>query len=749
MHRLRSCALIVIALFVFVGPASAEQQPQESADAAKRVRATRVPNGSITVDGTLDEPVWQQGEPADQFVQMQPVEGNPASETHRSEVRFLYDDENLYVGATFYEDEPDKLVTNDLKRDFPGARDGDLYVLILDTFHDRLNAYNFQTNPGCALRDSQSYDDGRSVNANWDTVWFCRSSVGEKAWYVEKAIPFKQLRFPQQDEQTWGVNVFRLIRHTNEQTVWNQIPRQFNQFKTSYAGVLEGITGVRPGRNIRIKPFATSQVRSTNRITSGDADAGLDVKIGLGTNLVLDGTYRTDFSQVEADTQQVNLTRFSLFFPEKREFFLENQGAFQIGPPTGFGGRNVNFVPFFSRTIGLSDEGTPIPVVGGLRLTGKVGRNSLALLNMQVDRESRPDGQPSLAAANYSVLRYSREFLSNSSVSVFYLDKERGSTFNRLGGADLKLYPMRTMNIDALFMRSAKTGSEQGNAWRAGFQFDPGRTVYTLNYTSLGETFRDDLGFIPRQGVDIVSGSLLHRFRPSALAPRIREIRAELPYTRFTRDAPNPLTGNPIGLETETIAPIVTAEFSDSTNVSFQTTRNVEALTNPFRPQGIPAGQNIPVGKYEFYGSEVQYDPTNSRVVAPTGGFRFGEFYNGDRIGYTAGVRVRASEKLATTVSFSRDMIDLPGGVSFHTDLASLRVDASFSTRMFLNVYVQYNSVTRQWLSNIRFDFIHHPLSDIFIVYNDTRYQNGLEPVRGGQVPSRALVLKVTHLLSF
>jgi hypothetical protein len=723
-------------------------QDANQPDATKHVRAVRIPNGQITVDGTLDEAAWLTAEPAKDFVQMQPREGAPATAAHQSEVRFLYDDQNLYVGSTFYEDEIGALVTNDLRRDFQGARDGDLYVLLLDTFRDRLNGYNFQTNPGCALRDSQSYDDGRTVNANWDTVWVCRSSASGTAWYVEKAIPFKELRFPRQDDQVWGLNLFRLIRHTNEQTIWNPTPRQFNQFKTSYAGVLDGISGVRPGRSIRIKPFATSQTRHSGGVNDSAADGGLDVKFGIGTNLVLDGTWRTDFSQVEADAQQVNLTRFSLFFPEKREFFLENQGAFQIGPPTGFGGRNANFVPFFSRTIGLSGNGSPIPVVGGLRLTGKVGRNSVALLNMRVDREERPGGLPQLPSATYSVARYAREFLNNSSAGVFFLDKERGEASNRLGGVDLKLYPMRTLSIDGLFMRSEETGTGQGSAWRAGLQFDPGRTFYAINYTSLGDSFRNELGFIPRQGVDILTANLMHRFRPQALTPRIREIRAELPYSRFTRHARSPLTGRSIGVETELMEPVVTAEFSDSSRASLQVTRDVEALSNPFRPQGIPAGRSIPAGRHEFYTSEVSYDSTNARRVAPTVSYRFGEFYNADRTGYTAGVRVRASEKLATTFSVNRDSIALPGGVSFDTDLVSLRVDASFSTRMFLNAFIQYNSVTRQWLSNIRYDFIHHPLSNIYIVYNDTRFQSVLQPT-AGQIPSRALILKVTHLLSF
>ena len=703
--------------------------------ATKRVAAVRIPNGKILLDGKLDEPEWQQAQPAAQFVQMQPREGAPATDPHQSEVRFLYDDDNLYIGATFHEDEMKKVLTNDLHRDFSGARDGDLYVLILDTFHDRLNAYNFQTNPGCALRDSQSYDDGRNVNANWDTVWTCRSSMGATAWYVEEAVPFKQLRFPQQDDQIWGVNMFRLIRHTNEQTTWNPIPRQFNQFKTSYAGVLEGISGVHPGRNIRIKPFVTGQTRSSRGAYDNKGDGGLDVKVGLGTNLVLDGTWRTDFSQVEADAQQVNLTRFSLFFPEKREFFLENQGAFQIGPPTGFNS-NPNFVPFFSRTIGLSEAGTPIPVVGGLRVTGKVGRNTLAALNMKDD------------VANYTVARFGREFLSNSQAGLFILDKERTAGANRLVGTDLRFNPTRTLNVDGLFMRSEKAGSDSGTAWRAGLQYDPGRTLYVVNYTSLGDTFRDELGFIPRQGVNILNADLMHRFRPRSLAPLVREIRPELPFVRYTRDALNPATGSSIGVETQTLSPVATVEFSDSSTVQFQVNRNEEMLSLPFRPQGIPAGRSIVPGRYQFSDGALAYNPTNSRRVAPTGEYRFGEYYDGNRTGYTAGVRVRANANFATTFSFSRDMIDLPAGVSFHTDLASLRIDTSFSTRMFLNAFIQYNSVTHQWLSNIRYDFIHHPLSDIYLVYNDTRFQNVLTPT-AAQVPSRAFILKVTHLLSF
>jgi len=729
---LRACrTLAVVSLAAWMVPTTAgAQSPAPARERApqKRVTAVRVPNGSITVDGTLSEQAWGLATPATDFVQQQPKEGAPA--THRSEVRFLYDDDNLYVGGRFSEDEIDRLVVNELKRDF-NARDGDLVVLNLDTFGDKLNAYNLQTNPACALRDSQSYDEGRNINANWDGVWTCRSTIEADAFVIEQAIPFKQLRFPREAEQEWGMNYFRLIRHSNEQTIWSGVPRQFNQFKMSYAGVLDGIRDVKPGRNIRLKPFLIGDLTQRNNSSDESFDGGLDVKIGLGTNLVLDGTWRTDFSQVEADTQQVNLTRFSLFFPERREFFLENQGNFQIG---GFTNTSNSLIPFFSRTIGLSDAGTPIPIVGGLRLTGRVGRTTVGVLNMQTEEETRV-GRTSLPAANFTVARVSRDFLANSSAGVFVLDKERGDVSNRVVGGEVRFNLKRALNIDGLFMVSDKTGVGNDAAWRAGVTYDPGKTSTAVSFTSLGNDFRDDLGFIPRQGVDIFTASVLRRLRPAWSAGLVREFRPALAYTLYRRDR--------IGVETATFAPSFTAEFHDAATAVLTFQRNEEYLATPFRPQGIPAGFSIPTGRYRFETADLTYTGNNSRRLAPIVGLRGGGYFDGDRVGATGGARFRYSAKLATTVSVSRDWIDA-GGASFDTTLVSLRIDGSFSTRMFLNAFIQYNSVTRQVSSNVRYDFIHHPLSNLFIVYNDTRATSG-----NTQPPSRALIVKFTRLFSF
>jgi len=728
---LRRSFAIGVVLAGLAAPAGAQPPAPDAppADALpKRARAARVPNGSIVVDGRLTEAAWTLGVPATGFVQQQPVENVPATE--RSEVRFLYDDEYLYIGGTFHEAEMDRIVVNELRRDF-SPLDGDLVVVNLDTFNDRLNAYNFQTNPACAIRDSQSYDDGRNINPNFDAAWSCRSTRGEDAWYIEEAIPFKQLRFPRADSQIWGLNIRRLIRHKNENTFWSHIPRQFGPTKTTFSGYLDGIERVRPGRNIRVKPFVTGSLAHANSRNRTDGDGGLDVKIGLGTNLVLDGTYRTDFSQVEADAQQVNLTRFSLFFPEKREFFLENQGAFQIG---GFTNSNNNLVPFFSRTIGLSDAGTPVPIVGGLRLTGRVGRTSIGMLNMQTEEEPRAGLTP-LPAANFTVVRFNRNLLSQSSAGVFFMNKERGDVTNRLVGSEIRFSPTRAFTIDGLVMGSEKTGVDNGAAWRAGLQYDPRLTSYTISYTSLGTTFKDDLGFIPREGVDILSGGFLQRIRPKATSHVVREFGANVAFNRFSRAG--------LGTETGNVAPSLNVEFNDASRLVLLVQHNAERLSAPFRPQGIPAGRSIPVGRYTFDSSEVSYTGANARKVALVGAVRWGGFFDGTRQGLTGGFRIRSSEKLATTLNVSRDTIELPS-TAFDTTLVSLRVDGSFSTRMFLNAYIQYNSVTRQVFSNIRYDFIHHPLSDIFIVFNETRSTGG------SSIPAaRSLVIKVTHLLSF
>ena len=284
--------------------------------------------GSVTLDGTLDEPAWAAAPVAKDFIQNDPTEGAPA--TYDTEVRVVYDDEAIYFGVLARDDQPSLLTISDIKKDFnTGTSDG--FRVVLDTFADRRNGYQFATNPAGAKWDAQMANEGRENNSNWDGIWEVSARITEIGWTAEMRIPFKTLKFDRADPQTWGVNFERKIRRLNEDSYWSPLPRIYSLERVSLAGTIEGMRGVRPGRNLRVKPYALG---STNTITGfdtiRDGDAGFDVKYGLTTGTTWDFTVNTDFSQVEADEQQVNLSRFSLFFPEKRDFFLENSGIYPV-----------------------------------------------------------------------------------------------------------------------------------------------------------------------------------------------------------------------------------------------------------------------------------------------------------------------------------------------------------------------------------------------------------------------------------
>src|SRR5438876_2540947 len=370
----------------------------------RRLEAVRAA-GDITLDGILEEPAWTQAAIASHFIQNDPHEGQPA--TYDTEVRVLYDDRALYFGVFARDNEPNRIIVSDLKKDFD-TTSSDGFRIILDTFRDERNGYQFATNPAGAKWDAQMTNEGRENNVNWDGIWEVATRIVATGWYAEIRIPFRTLRFNAGDGEVWGVNFERKIRRLYEDSYWAPIPRIYDIQRVSLAGTLEGMRGLRPGKDLRVKPYALSSSNTVPGRTVGDFNAGLDVKYGVTSSLTADFTLNTDFSQVEADEQQINLSRFSLFFPEKRDFFLENSGIFGFGGGGGFssggpaagrqnGSQDTRL--FFSRRVGLSDNGDAIPILGGARLTGRQGRYSVGALNIQ-QRE-----QGSVPATNFTALR--------------------------------------------------------------------------------------------------------------------------------------------------------------------------------------------------------------------------------------------------------------------------------------------------------------------------------------------------------
>ena len=410
----------------------------------------------ITLDGILDEPVWAQSEPATDFIQREPYEGQPATE--RTEIRILYDKESLYFGASVYDSEPDKLIINSLRQDFPQS-DDDGVSFYLDTFNDDRNLYAFFINPAGAKREMQVVDEGRDQSLPWEDVWEVKTRIAEDGWYAEVRIPFRSLRFSKAKVQTWGINFQRRVRRRNEQAFWSPMPRRFISFNISFAGDLKGLEDIEPGRNFKVKPFATSEFREF----AGDdfdihGDVGLDLKYGLSPGLTLDGTLNTDFSQVEVDEQQITLTRFSLFFPEKRDFFLENSGIFFFGPTAQRDARQ-DIILFFSRRIGLSPDGQPLPIWGGARLTGRQGKYGLGFFNMQT-RET--DSDP---ANNFTVLRIKRNIMANSDVGGLFINRDSSlpGDYNRTFGIDANFRFWEDLRIASFLAATRTPGLEEGD----------------------------------------------------------------------------------------------------------------------------------------------------------------------------------------------------------------------------------------------------------------------------------------------
>jgi len=716
------------------------------------LRATRI-SEKVTIDGRLDEAAWNDAPRAGGFTQREPDEGEPSSE--QTEVRVLYDTENLYFAVLAKDSEPERIIVSELKKDFT-VDNGDSFQIVLDTFNDQRNAYQFAINPAGAKWDAQMANEGREINASWDGVWYVRSRPADDGWTAEIAIPFKTLKFPRAAMQTWGINFQRTIRRRNEDALWAPVPRIYNIQRVSLAGSLEGLEGIEPGANIKIKPYALgsfAQNRIANLPNKYDGDVGLDVKYGVTSGLTWDFTLNTDFSQVEADEQQVNLSRFSLFFPEKREFFLENSGTFQFGtasergPGGGGGGAGLganafggirpnqtsnDMILFFSRRIGLSDEPQPrvIPILGGTRLTGRVGRGvEIGLLNIQ-QREFE-----TINATNFTVGRVRKNIMANSDVGLMITNKETegSSHYNRAYGADGNFRFGRYTNINSYIAKTSSPGiTSRDLAGRFAVSYADDVWQFRSSYTTVQENFNDEMGYVPRKGIRKSTGYAGYTWRPERWRKTIRSIG---PHTQI--DYVLDTTGR---LDTKYVDYHLPINFQNSTFIEIGKNPSYEYLTREYvisREKQIA----IPPGAYKYSEYFLLVRTDTGRKVSVNGRWAGGPFYTGYKHSYQAGATYRHSNKLTAAFNYNHNNISLHEG-RFKTNLLSTRINYGFSTTMFLNSLIQYNSDTHQWSSNVRFNIIHRPLSDIFIVYNERR-----DSITGN-LADRALIAKMTYMIS-
>lgn len=747
--RLQSlCAAGICAGLLVTEPAFAQQAMAvdgSSGRADRSLLATRA-SGFVVLDGVLDEPAWADAPVANGFVQNEPSEGQPAS--FDTEVRVLYDDRAVYFGVFAHDDEPGSLVISDLRKDFNTAA-GDAVLIVIDTFRDRRNGFEFATNPAGAKWDAQMSNEGRESNANWDGIWDVRTRVVEDGWYAEIRIPLLTLRFARGDPQAWGLNFQRRLRRRNEESYWAPLPRIYDIHRVSMAGSLDDLRQLRPGRNLRVKPYAAATSISGARPTNRELDAGLDVKYGLSAGLTLDVTVNTDFSQVEADEQQVNLTRFSLLFPEKREFFLENSGIFQFGLPSTGGtavgsarpaasGRQ-NSPPdlrlFFSRQIGLSSAGSAIPIQVGSRVTGRVGPYSIGALNIQ------QAAQDPVAATNFTAVRVNRAVLANSDIGVMLLNKEPGGEgYNRVGGLDANFrFGELSMGAYAVKTDAPQTvvpGSGEDYTARANFTYTSRTWLARGLYEVVGERFHDEMGFVPRLGVNHVASYGRLNWRPTWAAEHllIREIGPHFHFDQFDRR-------DGTGTESRYLDWHLVLTMNDSGFFESGVNGNRENNVRPFT-LNAPRGVTVAPGAYEFDEFFALYRSNNAARFSFETRFSRGALYDGHRSGYAFAPTVRVNQHFNASFSMQVNDIDLPA-TSYVSTLMAMRLDYSVNTRVFINALMQYNTDSEEWSSNVRLNVIHRPLSDFFLVYNERRLGGS------GGIVDRSIVAKLTYLLAF
>ena len=685
----------------------------------------------IAIDGLLSDEAWRTAPMIDTFTQQEPVNGQPATE--RTEVKVLYDAGNLYLGVHAYDSSPDHVVATEMRRDSARILDEDNFQVILDTFRDSRSGYMFVTNPLGAKLEQQIFEEGggnvrgsaSNVNKDWNGVWDVASRRTSDGWTAEIVIPMVTLRSPDVAVQTWGVNFARNIRRKNEVVYWSPIPKPYNIMQVSLAGTISGMTDINRGLDLRLKPYITAGTRydrtGSTSTTSALKDIGGDLKYGLGHGLALDLTVNTDFAQAEVDEQQVNLTRFQLFFPEKRDFFLENSGQFTVGTQ----GLERQMDLFFSRRIGLSDAGQPIGIRGGARLTGKMSGNNIAVMDLQTEEFG---GQP---ADNFLIARYSKDINRRSKFGGLFINKEsiNSAKFNRVVVADALFAPTRAFSVHTIAAKSSTPGvSSDQNAYHARALYLDTKWQTFAEFSQIEAGFNDEVGFIPRKGIRQTKIHLERNPRPGGLI-RVMEPMINMIY----------ITDMNNRLLTRRFHHMVGTRFQNGAYLNVIFNRWFDQIDTPFKVQTV----TIPTGTYRYHELNVMLNSNPARRIYEQFSYSPQTYYGGDRTDTSGTIGVRLSRRASGEYSLQRNDVNGPWG-AFVVNLSVLRLDFTLSPRQTVRTLSQYNSLTRQLSTSVRYNFIYRPGSDIYVVYDELQTDALGRP----QARNRQFVVKSTYLLS-
>jgi len=734
-------AALLATLAVVVAGAPAAPAQSESAPERPTLRAVRLEQPP-TLDGdVLSDPAWRDVPAASEFWQTRPFAGEPASE--RTEVRVAFTASMLWIGVVCFDREPDKIIVADARRDASLA-ETDSFQLIVDAFRDQQNGFVFGTNPAGIEYDGQLQNDpsgggfgagggrfgggaGGGFNINWDGAWNVAARTGDYGWSAELAIPFATLRYPKGEAHTWGINFQRNIRRHNETAYWSRLEQQWNLYRLSDAGLLEGLE-VPSQRNLKLTPYVLATAR---RPPSGpddiedDVEAGLDLKYGLTPSLTLDATYNTDFAQVEVDEQQINLDRFNLFFPEKRPFFLENAGLFAVGA-------SGEAELFFSRRIGIAEDGSQIPIEGGGRISGKAGRTNLGLLAMRTEETDE------FQANDYAVARVSRELPNRSNLGGILVERGGAGALapaddrNRTLALDGRLGIGQYQEIAGWAARTSTPGIEEDDhAYEMSWGLTSPGWLASVGYLEVASGFNPEVGFLARRDFRKPSGVVLRRLRPEHLLG-LHEMRPHVSYTgHWDFDGVK---------ESEFVH--FDSHWEWRNGYEFHTGYNLtfERVKDPFE-----IAPDVVVLPGEYSHDEVQLvfetdsgDPVSYSTTAVIGGF-----FGGNRTAWTHALRLRRSESLTSELTWSWNDVNLPFG-DFDVNLGRLRLSYAPTPRLLVQLLTQYNDRTDQVSSNLRFGWLKEANTGLYVVYNEID-EFGADPLFARS--DRSLILKYSYLL--
>lgn len=707
------------------------QQDSVTLQHGKSLRLTKI-GEEISMNGLLDEKAWSTAERVDDFTQKDPNEGAPATE--RTEVRVLYDNENIYFGITCFDSQVEGILATELRRDNKFEND-DSFGVILDTFHDHRNAFLFRINPRGTQYDALVTDEGRDINSSWDEKWEAQATIDENGWSAEIRIPLSSIRFSSSDGTVvFGADFERIIKRKNESSYWNNFNRSFIFEQVSQAGHLYGMTDVESTLSLRIKPYVGTRIltRGTkNRNTNFLGDIGLeDLKYAITSGLTLDLTLNTDFAQTEVDDQIINFERFPLFFPEKREFFLEGAGIFEFGIFRGEGRPQIKL--YHSRRIGLSNRGTEIPMLAGAKITGKLGEKfTVGFLEAQTDNFGDRPGD------NFAVFRLKRDILARSNLGFFFTNRQaEDGDYNRVIGIDQNFTLLEHLQITGLIGSSFTDGVDDNQmigigsiSWKDDL-IDAG-----FSYTHLQNNFDSDLGFIERKGTRKLEPRFAYTPRPDS--DIIRRFNFSYRLEDFQRVSTNEL-------ETRIHHFNYSIFFENGSWIRLAPHHETENLLEPLR---LPGNLAVPKGRYSWWYFPLTYSLNPARMVSGQIGYRYEMDYYGEggrRHLWTMGPVFKLNSQISAEVDYSLNQIGLLGGEleTFHQINSGLNI--ALSRKWLTSTRIQYNSSSDLIGYSIRLNYIYRPGDDLFIVLNDFRDRSG----RPSNM-DRSFAIKLTHSFDF